>query len=639
MKNTIILLLVFLSVPSWSQEFSLANEATGINHVFKHNGFTGGGAVFFDCNNDGFDDLYITSGLDIDQFYINNGDGTFSENGINAGFGLTATYYTTAAFSGDINNDGLADLFITTRGDAYTLFTKNFLYLNLGDESFVDIWPHDSNLDAAYSMGATFIDYNLDGLLDVYVSNYVEQNGFLLSDEGEIIGYDHNCFENQLYQNMGNLIFERIDLAVNDKGCCLSAVASDLDNDDDLDLLIANDFGEFVEVNTSYQNLYPQDAFANTGAEIGVNQAIYGMGIAAADYDNDQDIDYYITNFGPNILLENNDGNFVDVAQIRGCDDAWNYTPDRTAIGWGCFFADLDNDGYQDLYVANGYVPSPDFQNSTYGQPDKLYRNIKGESFEEISFQAGIENINESRGAIYSDYDNDGDLDIFVVVENIPIFGDGWSSKFYRNDSPSKSYLQIQLKGNRINSDAFGTKVWLYCQDKIYLQEKLSSSSHASQNTGILHFGLDTISNIDSIIVDWPGLLMNDTIYNTPANQRIIIEENFTILDSMMVDTMTIDTMIIDTMVVDTMIIDNIEPELSYHGISLIPNPCTDFIELSSDKLFKFEFQIISITGQVIKSGFSDSNQSINVSNLSTGIYLFRTRNGSNVLILQFLKI
>ncbi len=649
MKNIFLLIFFLFGTYTWAQEFRLVNESAGIDHVYIHSSFTGGGAVFFDSNNDGFDDLYITSGQAIDQFYVNQQDGTFKEQAIDAGFGLTSTHYTTGAFAGDINNDGHIDLYVTVRGDLYTPFTKNFLYINLGDGTFVDIWPHAGIQDAVYSIGGTFIDYNQDGLLDIYVTNYVDKTGFLLSDDGEIIGYDHECFQNQLYKNKGNLSFERIDVGVTNDGCSLSAIASDLNNDDRLDLMIANDFGEDIQENTSYLNLYPEAAFANVGAQIGTDQAIYGMGIAAGDFDNDQDIDYYMTNFGANILLENNNGSFSDVAIEKGCEDEWYFSEDRTAIGWGCFFADLDNDTYQDLYIGNGFVPSPDFLNSTYGQPDKLYRNIDGQGFTEITFQAGIENMDESRGVIYSDYDNDGDLDIFVVVQNIPQIGGSWASRLYQNISPQKNYLQVNLKGNNINKSAFGSRVTLHCGEKKYLQEKLNGSSHASQNTEILHFGLDTISMIDSIIVDWPGLSINDTIYNIMSNQRITIEENIVITDTMSIDTMTMDTMMMDTMAIDTMkvdtmamdttILNSIEFELNRSSSILNPNPCVDKIKLSSKSGFEFNYKIISISGEIMADGVTTTNQNIEVSSIPPGIYLFQINDQNRRFTYKFLKL
>lgn len=644
MKTKNIIFILFLTTHLWGQQFNIANETAGINHVYKHSSFTGGGAVFFDCNNDGFDDLYITSGRSIDQFYVNQQNGTFAEEAIEAGFGLTSSYYTTGAFSGDINNDGYVDLFVTVRGDTYTPFTKNLLYLNLGDGNFVDIWPHDDELDAVYSIGGSMIDYNQDGLLDIYVTNYVDRTGFLLSADGEIIGYDHDCFQNQLYENKGNLNFERVDVQINNDGCSLSAIATDLNDDDKIDLLVTNDFGEDIIENTSYLNLHPQGAFANIGALIGTNQAIYGMGIAAGDFDNDQDIDYYLTNFGSNVLLENNNGSFSDVASEKGCEDEWYYTEDRTAIGWGCFFADLNNDTYQDLFIGNGFVPSPSFLNSTYGQPDRLYLNDEGKKFKEITLIAGIENLDESRGVIYSDYDNDGDLDIFVVVQNIPQIGGSWASKLYQNNSSKKNYLQIQLAGKNINKDAYGSKVTLYCNDQKYLQEKINGSSHASQNTSVLHFGLDTISNIDSIIIDWPGLSMNDTIYNIEVNQKILIEENFILLDSMNIDTMLMDTMQIDTMQIDTLEVDttvlnNNNSLLLDPFLFLTPNPTTNKISLSSALDFEFHYKIYSIAGETAMTGNSFTNRDINVSSLNSGVHFLHIRYGKNRFTLKFLKL
>ena len=524
MKEILVTLFLILCgfLDTSAQVFTLVNEEVGIDHVFNQTGFTGGGAAFFDADNDGDDDLYITSGNSLDHFYINNGDGTFTDKAIEAGFFLTSDLYTTSVTVGDVNNDGYQDLFVCTRGNVYEPFSKNLLYINQHDGTFEDVWDQILSIDKSYSMGATLVDYDSDGLLDLYVINYIDEAEFVFDQNtGEIIAYNHTCFDNLLYKNIDGISFERQSLfGAQDGGCSLAVVATDVDLDKDLDLLVANDFGEFVIPNKLYANNNPLQSFTEVSSELGMDQAIYGMGIANGDYDNDGDIDYYITNFGNNLLLENEAGQFSDVAKTLGCDDTWFVQDQYLSISWGCVFADFDNDSFLDLYVGNGWIPSPNFIDSALNQDDVLFMNNKGQSFEQ-SFTSGISNTDVSRGVCYSDYDKDGDLDVFVVSQTVPSNQGGWTSKLFRNDTPELgNYLQVQLVGSTYNTNAYGSRVEIFAEDNSFVREHISGSSHCSQNSAIMHFGLDTISIVDSIKVDWFYENHKDTTYyNIDVNQ------------------------------------------------------------------------------------------------------------------------
>lgn len=629
MKYQLAILILLAVNKCYSQQFAICNEESGVDHVYQQLGFIGGGAAFFDADNDGDDDLYVTSGFGMDHFYCNNGDGTFLNKSIEAGFFITSEHYTTAVTVGDINNDGYQDLFVCTRGNSYQSFTKNFLYLNLQDGSFVDIWDHLEDIDQTYSTGASFVDFDNDGLLDIYILNYVDQAGFEYDPiSGEVIGYDHTCFDNLLYRNIDGINFERISLQqVQSQGCSLGVCATDIDHDRDMDLLLANDFGEFVVGNKTYKNNYPNISFTEVGSSLGLNHEIYGMGVAHGDYDNDGNIDYYMTNFGSNILLKNENGIFTDLAKETGCDDTWFVEDQYLSVSWGCFFADFNNDSFLDLFVANGWIPSPEFIDSKLGQDDVIFLNDRGESFNRAE-NLGISNTDVSRGACYSDFDNDGDIDIFVVSQTVPANQQGWSSKLFRNDLESKNYLQVELKGSEASTNAFGTLVEVFYNGHSLIRESISASSHASQNTAILHFGLDTIPFVDSLKIDWLLESQKDTTYyNISTNQRLIIsvdslntfENYYQIPDSISVDTMVIDTMSMDTMMIDT--ISNILGSKQKNNFFTFPNPADHcFFINHQDFLIGKEYYFMTTLGRKFTKNII-SKECINITHLKAGLY------------------
>ena len=282
-------------------------------------------------------------------------------------------------------------------------------------------------------MGATFLDYNLDGLLDIYVINYVEAVNFIQDPLGNITGFDHECYRNTMYLNLGNGDFQEKSQSLNliDQGCALAVAATDFDLDNDLDIYIANDFGPFIQANHLFRNEYPNAVFQNVGSSLNAATPMYGMGLALGDIDFDLDMDYYITNFGKNQLLRNDLTGFTDITDQAKVGDEWVVEGESLAIGWGTAFLDFDNDTDLDLYVANGFVPSPEFLPSTFNMNDQLYRCEENLTYSKVGVEYGIENPHVSRGMAYSDYDNDGDLDILSVVLNVPINNPSLRSVFY----------------------------------------------------------------------------------------------------------------------------------------------------------------------------------------------------------------
>ncbi|MEM8907037.1 MAG: VCBS repeat-containing protein, partial [Bacteroidota bacterium] len=360
-----------------AQQLTESSLAIGMDHRFEARGLMGGGAAFFDADQDGDEDVYLVSGTAKDAFYENNGDGTFSLVLTDIGLNVTIQYNTTAVITGDLDNDGDREIFITT-WERYEggneLIARNLLFNNNGDGTFTEIGVAAGIIHEAFAIGANFIDVDRDGLLDIYVINHVETPAFLYDTYGQIIGFDHDCYPNFLYKNNGDLTFTEVatNWGLDDLSCTLASIPTDFDQDGDLDLYLANDFGPFIVPNLMYENQYPDPQFAEISALNGSDIPMYGMGVAIGDYDQDQDFDYYITNLGSNVLLNNDEGIFTDVAATAAVENEFA-SGSEFATGWGTAFLDIDNDSWLDLFVVNGRIPSLPSLPTAFNDPDKLY--------------------------------------------------------------------------------------------------------------------------------------------------------------------------------------------------------------------------------------------------------------------------
>lgn len=495
----------------------------------------GGGAAFVDINNDGYDDLYITGGISPDQLYVNDQNGSFSD--ISNASGITAATenkYTTGVIFGDIDNNGFKDLFITTRNDSDGEIIPNILLKNQGDLSFENIWTKENDL--AFSMGACFLDYDQDGLLDLYVINYVQEVAFLYDENDNIIGFDHTCSANRMYKNIGDGNFQDVSIALGlgDDGCALAVKATDFDQDGDTDILLANDFGEFIKPNKLFENKINAGTFSEVSEVWNADIGMYAMGIAAGDIELDGDLDYYLTNFGKNALMRKDDNSFAEISVEAGVDDTWELQDSVLSVSWGTAFIDYDNNMYPDLYVSNGYVPGPDFLPSSINNNDKFYKNNEDGTFDEIEpSSSGIDDLRVNRGMAFSDFDRDGDIDFITVSLRAPINDMSIRSKMYKNNLDNNyNWLDIDLKGIVSTRDAFGAYVKVFVGDKVLVQESYGGSSHCSQNSASLHFGLGDFDIVDSIQIDWPSRIKGQKLYDIDVNQRISVEEDVNLVSS-----------------------------------------------------------------------------------------------------------
>jgi hypothetical protein len=459
--------------------------ASGVDHRHVDVSQIGGGIAVFDLNNDGFEDLYLTGGSEPDKLFLNDGDGTFTDISASSAILSIAGLQTVGVTTGDIDNDGDRDIFVTT-----TRTDHNILFLNNGDTTFTDISLSAGITDTTWSTSVTMGDYNNDGYLDIYVANYAEYvtNPFFLTISSGI--------GNTLYQNNGDFTFTDVSIAsgTSDLGTSLAVAFTDFDSDQDVDLLLGNDFGYNYEPNALFQNNYPINDFSNVASTTFTDDEIDAMGIAIGDFDEDGDFDYYISNMMGNLLHIRNSGMtfsesaFTALVQVD------------SLVSWGTFFFDYDNDTYLDLFVANGGV-----MNMSEPQENTLFENQQDGTFQNVAMTTGMDSIRRSRGAVYADFNNDGKLEL--VVANVgQNYSTSYNTSIYENTGATGNHwVSLQLSGTFCNADAYGAHVTLHSNGRSWLREIGGGSSYLSQNSSRAHFGLGNYTSIDSVIVEWPG--------------------------------------------------------------------------------------------------------------------------------------
>lgn len=502
-------LLILIASLCWSsgkaQTFQEISAKIGINTYCQDSDLMGGGVLFFDFNNDYYPDLYIIGGDKPNTLLQNNWDGTFSDVSHIANVALPQVK-TIGAAAGDFDNDGDDDLIVST-GPKHA----NVLLQNNGDGTFSDISQNAGITELAWSTSITLGDYNLDGLLDIYVNNYAiyEKEPFAQHIEG--------CQDNFLYENRGNNQFENVAtaLGLGDIGCGLAVAFTDCDQDYDQDLFVANDFGLTFEPNELYTNAFPEERFHKTGHAANIDVRINAMGIAIGDYDEDGDFDYYFTNIADNPFFENKGSGtyFEDVGITKGVSN-----PDGTS--WGTVFLDFDNDSYLDLAVANGQVIQAPHQNDE----NRLFRGSPSFEFEDISEESGFATDKRCRGLSVSDLDNDGDLDLLFGVVSADKQSEENALLYQNNAANENNWSKIKLLGKYSNRNGFGSHLRVVVGERNLVREADGGSSYLSQHYGENHFGLGHHKMIDSLIITWPGGYQ-DIITKLPVNQALVVEE------------------------------------------------------------------------------------------------------------------
>ncbi len=533
-KKILLILMLFFIVNSIIHAQLFTDIAHDSNIKFSNEQLfnSGAGVCVLDYNNDGWDDFFLPGGYGHSALFKNNQNGTFT-NIINQVFDSTAysnitSRYVISSAAGDIDNDGDKDLFLTTRS---TNFTASILLENRNGV-FYDISKSAGINHKSYGIAASFGDVNLDGYLDIYVCNNVKTMSAGYDNYGNQNAYIPQCLENYLYINLGNKTFleKGEEYGVNNKGCSLTASFTDIDNDHDLDLLVANDYGEWSGYpNVLYLNNYPLDGFTDMSESSGFNRKMYGMSIASGDYNEDGYMDYFVSNIGTNSFYKNNkNGSFLDIAQPMGIDMTWSIKDSVRKTQWAANFFDYDNDSYLDLFVASGYV-GVFFPLSAIIDTNKIFRNNRKAKFIDVTSGSGLESPISNRGAAVLDFDNDGDQDLIVNHSRMPEFfplNIEQNINIYRNNNSNKNHwIKIKLNGIESNKDGYGARIEVYIKKRKLIREVDGGSSHASINSSIVHFGLGKASKIDSLVVYWPG--GKKQVFNQlNTNQTILITEN-----------------------------------------------------------------------------------------------------------------
>ena len=519
-----ILFFLFLSSSIFGQQgFTDVTEEAGIAHQFHvYEGTFGGGVTVFDMNNDGFEDLFITSGTAKDALYLNNGDGTFSDIYEDSGLITSHDFVTQGAASADVNRDGFRDLFITTintnDGSNVIPRAKNLLFLNNGDKTFRDVTT-EFGLSAlnSFSTGGSFGDFNADGYPDLFVGNYfLNFEGTLGILKDATIVSSHQTAKPYLLINKDGKKFENVteEYGIDHQGFGFGAVFTDFDNDGDQDLLVNQDFGYKAVPNFLYENQYPQRSFKDISKPTQMDLKENAMGAAVGDYNNDGLLDYYVTNIKFNLFMENQGAGqpFIDKAKELGA-----Y---RFAISWGANFADFDHDGDQDLYVTNGDL------NPNCTPMGNFYFENENTKFLEKGRETGTNDYGVGRGSVVFDIENDGDLDILVVNQKpVQDYPTNSTTRLFRNDLQKGNWLKVALKGIDSDKNGIGARVEVVSQGIQMIREiDGGGSSHLSQNSVIAHFGLGDSKTVDSIKITWPGG-HEQLLTNQQANTLLTIEE------------------------------------------------------------------------------------------------------------------
>jgi hypothetical protein len=495
----------------------------------------GCGAAFLDFDNDGWLDIFVLSGTTVEgstdatnRLYRNNRDGTFTD--VTEKAGLRRNGWASAVAVGDYDNDGFDDLFVTYWG-------QNVLYRNNGDGTFTDVTKAAGLLhpEVRWGSGCTFIDYDRDGHLDLFVANYLDFRFEKVPKPGANVnctwkGTPVMCGPRglppgigALYHNNGDGTFSDVSAAsgiTKAKGSyMMTAVAADFNNDGWPDIYVACDSTPSFLFHNNHDGTF-KDIGLETGValnEDGNEQA--GMGVGVGDFNLDGNLDILKTHFSDDTsVLYRNQGkdSFDDVTIASGLGVETRF------IGWGAGIVDLDNDGHPDLFVVTGGVyPEVAAKLPAYPlkTPRVIFRNLGNGKFEEFIEAAGpgIAAPHSSRGCAFGDFDNDGDMDVLVVNLNEP-------PSLLRNDlSTDHHWLKVKLIGVKSNRSAIGARVTARYGGKIQAQEVLSQSSFYSANDSRLHFGLGSAGTAD-LEIRWPNG-NKESVAAVAADQLVTIKE------------------------------------------------------------------------------------------------------------------
>ncbi|MEO0897481.1 MAG: FG-GAP-like repeat-containing protein [Bacteroidota bacterium] len=467
--NLLLLFLPFsLRAQSYFEEIStqsrIANTGSGNQ-----------GVAIADFDKDGDDDIYVFTRQNENKLFQNQGNGNFLN--VAPSYGLHYSNSTRTAAWGDLNNDGWPDLYLANYQH------RDLLFIHKGMDEQGRISFEEISLKAGIDnknepRSVVMADFNRDGLLDIYVCNYLSDNKY--------------------YQNRGNLTFEELsqEKGLTGHSFSMSAMAFDYDNDADTDLYLVHDF---LATNLLFEN-NGQGEFIEKGEELGLAIEGYGMGVDAADINRDGYLDLYITDLNQNYLMFNDQGKeFYNIAEFSAVNDP--------GMGWSCFFEDFDNDGWKDLYVVN--------DSYFHRSPNACYRNAQNSRFLKMAEEEAVSSWKGGLGGTSLDIDADGNMDI-LISNNTP----GEGNQLFRNlGKEAGNWLSIQLEGTQSNRDAIGASIQVrYGQGEQQFDQLMAGSGYASQTGKKLHVGLGKSNLVDELKIQWPNGQI-DLYHNLKVNR------------------------------------------------------------------------------------------------------------------------
>ena len=526
------------SVPA-PPDFRDIAATAGLTHVFPNGGMdakqyiietTGSGVAFIDYDNDGLLDAFVIGGDGApSRLYHNEGGNRFRD--VSEAMGVKRIGWGQGVCAGDYDNDGYTDLFVTYWG-------QNILYKNEGGKHFRDVTKEAGLLQdrVRYNTGCAFLDYDRDGRLDLFVSNYLKFSFTETPKPGDnpycwYLGLAVNCgprglpFDrNLLYHANADGTFtdvsQKSGIADPDQNYCLTALTGDFDGDGWPDIFVACDQTPSLLYMNQHDGTFAEEAVLRGAAFDENGKAMSGMGATAADYLHTGWPSIFRSNFSDEretLYRNRGEGQFEDTT-VRA-----RMARNTRFVGWGCAFFDFDNDGWDDLLLVNGHVfPEVDRKNVDIRFRERriLYRNLQNGSFEDISETAGpaILEPHSSRGVAVGDIDNDGVLEILINNQGER------PSLLKQAAKPPGNWVLLQLIGTKSNRSAVGAKVRLTAGGMVQTAEVRSGGGYISQSDLRLHFGLGTAQKIDKLEIQWPSSLREEKT-GLPVNRILTVIE------------------------------------------------------------------------------------------------------------------
>lgn len=497
-------------------------HSIGADHMENIIESVGGGAAFLDYDQDGFMDIYVCSGTWVEGFsksdkpevmptnhlYHNKQDGTFEDVTKKANVG--GPWYSMGVTVGDYNNDGFPDIYVSNNG-------PNTLYKNNGNGTF----SNETEKAAVgggknCSVGAVWFDYDNDSFLDLYVGNYLNFNPdykYYYAPDGFPGPLAYDSQPDVLYHNNGDGTFSDVTQAmgiVDIDGRAMGVGAADYDDDGFVDVYVANDHTvNYLWHNEGGKGFVDKGTMSGTGFSQS-GEATVSMSVDFADFNGDGLLDLFVSDDNYCSLYENlGNGVFGDQSYPAGISVA-----SGQFVGWSSSFFDYDNDGDVDIFKSNGELKH------LYGQEDQLFENIQEGKFKDVSVELSsyFKEEHVGRGACLGDYDNDGDIDIYIVnLDSIGVF-------LRNNKGNTNKWLSLNLVGKQSNRDGVGSRIRLVADGKVQTAQKKSTTGYLSQNDPRVHFGLSNADLVDSLEIRWPSG-KHQVLEKIKANQILTIHE------------------------------------------------------------------------------------------------------------------